>query len=111
MSDTNYFSGIVKIIETPKQCFVSNNTVITTFRVEIPQNRKNKLISVIFWGKLGAEVKDFYTSNDYILIEGYVSLRDRKLQILGQKSLKQILITVLKISPVLLNPERSTLKI
>ena len=111
MSDTNYFSGIVKIIETPKQSFVNNTTAITTFRVELPQSRKNKLISVIFWGKLGGEVKGFYTANDYILIEGYASLRDKKLQILRQKSSKQITISVLRVSPILLNSERSTLKI
>jgi hypothetical protein len=111
MGDTNYFSGIVRIMETPKQHFVKNNTAITTFRVEVPQNRNNKLISLVFWGKLGGDVKDFYRSKDYILIEGYISLRDKKLQRVMSRPLKQTTITVLKVSPILLNPIRSNSKI
>ena len=111
MGDTNYFSGIVKILETPKQRFVKNNIPITTVRVEVPQNRKNKLISLIFWGNLGGEVKNFYTKNDYILIEGYISLRPSKIKAITMNPQpKKILITVLKVSPILLNPNRLSRK-
>ena len=107
MGDTNYFSGIVKILEIPKQQFVNKGNIITTFRVELPQNRKNKLISLIFWGNLGREVKDFYKTNDYILIEGYLSLRDKNNQSFNNR--KQPTITVLKVYPILLNPNRLSL--
>ena len=107
MGDTNYFSGIVKILEIPKQRFVKNNIPITTVRVEVPQNRKNKLISLMFWGNLGGEVKTFYTKNDYILIEGYISLRSSKIKAINVNyQPKQTIITVLKVSPILLNPNR-----
>ena len=111
MGDTNYFSGIVKIIEPPKQYFVNNNNAVTTFRVEVPQNRQNKLVSLVFWGKLAGDVKNFYTSKDYILIEGYLSLRDKKPIKLEKRTPKQIIITVLKVSPILLNPNRDASKL
>ena len=111
MGDTNYFSGIVKILETPKQRFVKNNIPITTVRVEVPQNRKNKLISLMFWGNLGGEVKNFYTKDDYILIEGYLSLRPSRTKASNMNyQPKKIVITVLKIAPILLNPNRSSIK-
>ena len=108
MGDTNYFSGIVKILETPKQRFVKKGTAVTTFRVEVPQNRQNKMISVMFWGNLGREVKDFYKPNDYILVEGYLSLRTKTNVKFENRRPKQVTLTVLKVYPILLNPNRMT---
>ena len=108
MGDTNYFSGIVKILENPKQKFVTKSTAVTTFRVEVPQNRKNKLISLMFWGNLGREVYDFYKPNDYILVEGYLSLRSKTKEKFENRKPKQVTITVLKVYPILLNPNRMT---
>ncbi len=42
MSNTNSFSGIVKILETPR-CYILNQKArLTKARVELPQKRKNK---------------------------------------------------------------------
>lgn len=103
MSDTNYFSGIVKVLETPQQRSINNRSVMITFRVEVPQNRKNQIISLIFWGNLGDEVKNFYQINDYILIEGYISLRNKKKVNIVSRNSKRVSITVLKVYPFLLN--------
>ena len=111
MGDTNYFSGIVKILETPKQRFVNERSTMTTFRVEVPQNRNNKIISLTFWGNLGREVNNFYKINDYILIEGYISLRNKKVLKAFTRNPKQVTITVLRVYPVLLNPNRVSTKI
>ena len=111
MGDTNYFSGIVKILETPQQCFINNRNVMITFRAEVPQNRKNQMISLVFWGNLGHEVKNFYRVNDYILIEGYISLQNKKRVNILDKNSKQVIITVLKVYPFLLNPDRNFTKI
>ena len=97
MGDTNYFSGIVKILETPIQSFTNDKTLKVTFQVEIPQIRQNKIISLIFWGNLAQEVKNYYQINDYILIEGYVSINEE-----NSGLLKRITITVLKVYPFLL---------
>lgn len=102
MTNINSFSGIVKILETPKTYFSNEQTQITRFRVEISQKRKNKIISLIFWGNLGREVQKFYKINDYILIEGYSSIRSKKFFKSNLKNSKQVFITVVKIYPILL---------
>ena len=111
MTNTNYFSGIVKILETPKEYFVNQQIQVTKFRVEISQRRKNTIIYVLFWGNLGSEVKKFYIKNDYILIEGYSSIRYKKTFESNIKNSPTIFITVVKVYPVLLNPNRTITKI
>ena len=103
MGNINYFSGIVKVLETPIQTFFNNKTPVTTFRVEISQTRNNRIISLVFWGNLAREVKNYYQINDYILIEGYTSIRN--------KNSKKVTITVLKVYPFLLKTNRTSSKI
>lgn len=101
MGDTNYFSGMVKILESPVQSFINDKTLTTTFRVEIPQIRKNRIVSLVFWGNLANDVKNYYQVNDYILIEGYLSIEKNQFNLLN-KNPKKIIITVLKVYPFLL---------
>ena len=107
MTNTNFFSGIVKVLETPKTYFSNEQTQIIGFRAEISQKRKNKIIFLIFWGKLGSEVQKFYKLNDYILIEGYSSIRSKNFLKFNLKNFKQVFITVVKIYPILLNSNRN----
>jgi len=106
MSNTNYFSGIVKILEIPKQRLTSKQIALIIFRAELPQNRKNRIVSLICWGNLGHKMKDFYKVNDYILIEGYISLRNKRKFKVSKKNSKHITITVLKVYPILLNVKK-----
>lgn len=106
MGQTNYFSGIVKILENPKEKRLSQKISVTTFRAELPQFRKNRLISLMFWGNLGREINNYYQVNDYILIEGYVSIRNNDKKNLILKQSKKITITVLKVYPFLLQSNR-----
>ena len=98
MSDTNYFSGIVKILETPIKNFINKKTIKLTIRVEIPQIRKNKIVYLRFWGNLAQEVKNYYQINDYVLIEGYISI-EKKTPKLFNNNKKKIIIKFLKIYP------------
>ena len=111
MGDTNYFSGIVKVLETPLQTFLNDKIVFTTVRVEMSQTRKNKIIILNFWGNLAGEVKDYYQINDYILIEGYVSIRKQNNLNSVIKNSKYVTITVLKVYPFLLKSNRSVIKV
>jgi hypothetical protein len=110
MANTNYFSGIVKILENPKQSIINNQTPVIQFRVEVPQKRKSSIVSLLIWGKLGSEVKKFYKVNDYVLIEGYTSLRPKLNQTsslsISSNRPKQVFITVKQIYPTLLNRDR-----
>jgi len=109
MGDINYFSGIVKILENPIKIFLNNKISITKFRVEIPQKRKNKILTLIFWGTLVDEVKLYYQVNDYILIEGFISIQKKKNQKLRTKNSKQIIVTVAKVYPFLLKSNEVSL--
>jgi hypothetical protein len=111
MVNTNYFSGIVKILETPKTCFFDSETQVTRFQVEISQKRKNSIISLLIWGNLGKEVQKFYKENDYILIEGYTSIRPKQNLKSSLKNSKQVFITVVKVYPILLDTNRISTKL
>ena len=78
MGDTNLVGGIVKILETPKQKNFNSNLQVTTFRVQFPQVRQTSLVHLTFWGNLAIDTANYYKANDYILIEGYISVRERK---------------------------------
>ena len=107
MGDTNYISGIVKILESPTQTVFNNNIPITRFRVQLPQVRNNIIINLVFWGKLSQDVANYYEIDDYIIIEGYLSLRDKK----TIKNSKKVEITVLKVYPFLLSYSRRSNKV
>ena len=111
MNDTNYIGGVIKILETPRQKILKNNVLFAKFRAQIPQLRNTKLVTLIFWGNLARDVAMYYKINDYLIIEGYISLRDKKNSKLGSYKSKQVQITVLKLYPFLLNYDRSIRKI
>ena len=102
MGDTNYISGIVKILENPIETIYNENVSITQFRVQLPQIRNNIIINLVFWGKLSQDIATYYKINDYIIIEGYLSLREKK----KLQNSKTVEITVLKIYPFLLTDNR-----
>ena len=111
MGDTNYFSGIVKVLENPGQTFFNDKVPVTTLRVQISQTRYNRIISLVFWGNLAREVKTYYQINDYILIEGYLSIRIKKNINLTTKNSKEVTVTVLKVYPFLLKANWTSSKI
>ena len=107
MTDMNYMGAIVKILETPKQKLINSNVLVIKFRAQLPQVRKSRIVKLVIWGKLARAVLDYYKINDYILIEGYASLRDNnKISNINKKPLKTVTISVLKVYPFLLNYNR-----
>lgn len=99
MSDISYISGVVKILEAPKKNFKSKK-LRTRFRVQFPQIRSNLIVSLNIWGTLANDVNYYYTTNDYIFIEGYFSTQINNSIV---STIKTFNITVLKIYPVCLN--------
>lgn len=103
----NYMGAIVKILETPKQKLINSNILVIKFRAQLPQVRKSRIVKLVIWGKLARAVLDYYKINDYILIEGYASLRDNNnISNINKKPLKTVTITVSKVYPFLLNYNR-----
>jgi single-stranded DNA-binding protein len=112
MNDTNYIGGVIKILETPKQQIVKNNNIVVTkFRAQIPQLRNSRLVTLAFWGNLARDVLTYYKINDYLIIEGYLSLRKKTISPAKNQRSKKVEITVLKAYPFLLNYDRSIRKI
>ena len=108
MVDTNYIGSIVKILENPIQKIFNNNVSRTEFRVQLPQIRNSRIINLVLWGKLARDVGAYYQINDYIMVEGYLSLRNKtKVNTnLTKQNSKKVQITVLKVYPFLLNSDR-----
>ena len=106
MADTNYFSGIVKILENPTQILVKEKFSVLQFHVEIPQIRNPKMITLTVWGNLANEVKNYYQINDYIIVEGYLSIQANGNRNSISKKANNITITVLKLYPFLLQSSR-----
>ena len=99
MGDTNYISTIVKILEKPSQGILDQNISITQFRAQLPQTRNNAIVHLTFWGKLSQDIASYYNVDDYIIIEGYLSLREKN----SVQNSKKVEITVLKVYPFLLS--------
>lgn len=100
MNSINSFCSIVKILENPIQIQINNKISITTCRVEffqIRKNDKNQFIFLSSWGKLSNKIKKCCNINDYILIEGYLSIREKKSNIFLSTPLKQTILNVLKV--------------
>jgi len=96
MGDTNYIAAIVRVLESPRQKIFSKNIPRVQFRVQLPQYRRTRIVTLTFWGKLANTVKSYYKINDYILIEGYVSVKIKKKLTLKSKKSTKPEITVFK---------------
>ena len=101
MSDTNYIGTIIKILESPKIKTIKNKISITKFRAQIPQIRKTQVVEIVVWGNLANDVAKYYSTNDYILVEGYLSLRKFSQPNSNRKILKRARFTILKAYPFL----------
>jgi hypothetical protein len=99
MVDTNYITSIVKILESPNKIIFNKTILLTKFRVQFPQIQNNRIVHLIFWGNLANDVSNSYKINDYIIIEGYLSLNTKYLLNREKQNSKKFEITVLKIYP------------
>ena len=102
MGDVNYLTSVVKILEKPTQKVLNEKIVMTEFRAQFPQVGNNQIVNLVFWGNLARDVANFYKVNDYIMIEGYLSIRDKnKIKAKQMKrTLKTAQVTVLRSYPI-----------
>ena len=97
MGDINYVGSVVKILEKPVQQVISDKIVRTHFRAQLVQVRNSQIADLIFWGNLARDIMNNYQINDYIMIEGYLSLPNKTNDKLAKRQLKKAQITVLKV--------------
>nr|YP_010472474.1 hypothetical protein N4L43_pgp035 [Pleurosigma intermedium]UVG42085.1 hypothetical protein [Pleurosigma intermedium] len=103
MVDTNYISSIVKILESPNKISLNKTLLGIKFRVQFPQIQNSQVVHLIFWGNLANDVSNYYQINDYIMIEGYLSVSTKYFLNRGKQNSKKFEITVLKVYPFLLS--------
>ena len=103
----NYASFIIKIINKPEQSFFENEISVTEIIGKLSQIRNKKKSEIILrlslWGNLASDAIQYYQINDYIIIEGYVSIRDSISNNYKIPIDKQVEISGFKIYPFLLN--------
>lgn len=101
----NYVIFTVKVIKNSGQSFFSDGTSLTELTVQLPQIRNNNskiILQVSVWGKLSYDVAKYYQPDDYIIIEGYISIRNINTNRAINSLNKQIEISVFKLYPLLL---------
>jgi len=103
----NYIGAIVKILEIPKHEVVDSKVIVAKCRAQISQTRNIRVVNLVFWSELAIMIINNFKVNDYILIEGYTSIRENKTLTTNKKSFKKVTITVSKIYPFLLNDKSS----
>jgi len=77
----NYINSIIRILEIPP--LRSYNNVLTIrFKARIPCLRnkieQDSIINCTVWGELAYDLVNYYQINDYVLIEGYISILNNK---------------------------------
>ncbi len=97
MGDTNYIGSVVKILEKPVQTVINDKLVRTQVRAQLVQVRNIQIVNLVFWGNLARDIINIYEVNDYIIVEGYLSLPNKTNHELVKRPLKRVQITVLKV--------------
>jgi len=80
----NYSNFVVKLVEISKQSFFDDNISVIEILVKFPQIRTY-------------DIAKYYHVNDYVIIEGYISLKNLLSDYLNGD--KQVEISVFKIYP------------
>lgn len=90
---------IIKITSTPERRSFDNDLLCAEFVAKFYQYRKNKYTycKVSVWGDLASDTLAKYNKNDFLFIEGYLSLQKSSKEELNQNI--SIGITVFKIYP------------
>jgi len=106
----NYVIFTVKVIKNSGQSFFSDGTSLTELTVQLAQVRRNTskvILQLSIWGKLSYDVEKYYQPDDYIIIEGYISIRNINSDRTATSLNKQVEISVFKLYPLFLKSEQS----
>jgi hypothetical protein len=101
----NYVILTVKVIQNSGQSFFADGTSLTELVVQLPQiskNYPNLILNLSIWGKLSYDVATYYKPYDYLIIEGYILIKNLNVGNLTSLSLidKQVEISVFKLYPL-----------
>ncbi len=94
---------LVKILSLPTQISIDENLSVVKAQVQFPKKRKKKSFDqfqILVWGNLGDNLIEYYTVNDYIIVEGILSIKPNNSL---KKQKKDMRLTVKKFYPFLLS--------
>lgn len=106
MGNLNHFSGVVRILEVPREKNLNEKLSVLKCRVQLSQTRNNRLAMLNVWSRFAKDILKNYAIGDYILVEGYLSLKipsKKRLSIKTSQISKKAEISVIKIYPYILN--------
>ena len=101
----NYAIFTAKVIQNLGQSFFTDQTSVTELIVQLPQISKNYprvIVQLSIWGKLSYDVAKYYQPDDYIIIEGYILIKNINIESLEDLIDKQVEISVFKLYPLVL---------
>lgn len=106
MTNTNYIVCIVKILETPKEESFNDKISTVQLRAQLLNKKNSKIVHLVFWGNLARDVKEYYKINDFLIIEGHISLCSKKVSNPKTQNSRIVNITVLRTYPFFLSSNR-----
>ena len=89
----NYCNLIVKILESPYENYLENKTSIVQVFVKfspVKKGKGNDILNLLVWGNLAKDVLKYYKINDYIIVEGFLSLRKNSKSDYAQLSVRKV---------------------
>lgn len=101
----NYTSFLVKVVGKPKQSFFKDNVFVVKTLVQFVPTRNTSIENVFqmsIWGNSSYDIIKYYQPNDYMIIEGYISLHESLLIKNYSRKNKHIKISVFKVYPFLI---------
>ena len=100
----NHIILIVRIINNPKQSFFDNNIVLTEIIGKFYQFKNNAYSNckLLIWGNLAYDSLKYYHINDYLIIEGSISIIKVNSDNINKFKLPEIEISVSKIYPLIM---------
>ena len=101
----NYIIFTAKVLKNSGQSFFQDGTGLTELIVQLPQVRKNNIniiLKVTIWGNLSYDVAKYYKPDDYIIVEGYTTIKNTNIDNEGPLLNKQVEISAFKLYPLLL---------
>ena len=101
----NYTIFTAKVIQNLGQSFFSDQTSLTELVVQLPQISKNYpklLIHLSIWGNLSYDIAKYYQPDDYIIVEGYILIKNINTSSIETAIDKQVEVSVFKLYPLLL---------
>ena len=106
----NYTSFIIKVLNKPQYTLCKQKIPRTEALGKFYQfrNNSNTICKLSFWGQAAYEILKYSKKNDYLLVEGYLSLRESTFEKFAISTTLEI--SIFKVYPLLVPGKIKQLK-